>query len=378
MCYSLYQNEPYKQREIHMCIRTRLAAKWISLATWSGWQKPAAWHLKFGVWQMSKWAQFNTWRVARKATTPPKPKKKGRKTAVPVRTRSVWKTPLEVCVSVLVLFGAYLWFRTLIIAPQTDADIEAFNWSPYTLGGGLILLFIIVALIRMNKGMPSFRMIGGIPDRIKKLEWLWKIFHGRFLYIFYIFVPYFLIVHALFRNHLPGWHAWLWVDDRKLFWTIPSIICIAIWVFTFKKIVPGIFAVIMMIFLAVITVRSFDRSTMMQGHYSKMEQEKGVEAAHISKPLLMFTIRMSAWPGKWTRIELGGRENTDARIFPEGTIKVRATDTNGNIETADLGPIDPNHYIPTLYRTLTGYAEVLEIKASGVEPVKVCIRFYRR
>ena len=148
-----------------------------------------------------------------------------------------------------------------------------------------------------------------LPEKmLERTGKVWKFVNSWMLYPAYVFGPYFVIVWVLFYKFFPRYHKWLW-GDQALFWVIPTMTLIVVWVYKYKKRAPSIFATVMLILMFVAIGNSFEKTDMraetrnwwkQNSAATHPEKARATQLAKARQDAPSKTMPVVADPGAWS------------------------------------------------------------------------------
>lgn len=163
----------------------------------------------------------------------------------------VWRKIGSLAIMAAIVAG--IWFGSRHIL----SDFKINPWIKWTIGAAAILLlcFLIYKVwekLGKKSGVGFFKSF-----RLKFAEFREEYVKGWMFYPLYVFIPWFILVGWIFQHWFPNAFSWLWNDDLLLFWTIPSILTVLVWIWVYKRFLPRAFCVVILGFLIWASISSF-------------------------------------------------------------------------------------------------------------------------
>ncbi len=143
------------------------------------------------------------------------------------------------------------------------------------------------------------RLLNRFKDIPKKYIRSWM------LYPIFIYGIWFAIVLYLLQSFFPDYYNWLWIDDVKVFWAIPTIVLIVVMVYEYKRFVPGVGATILLLVVTQATWNSYKKTNMWKTEQVAREIRKAekAQAALAYRQSLIRKVEVVAKPGEWSAIQ---------------------------------------------------------------------------
>lgn len=312
---------------------------------------------------------------------------------IPRLVKWVWKhkifTAWTVAITMIasVVLAIYLWRTRSPEALASWSSIwESTKSFDFLIFCGLMLLLILLVLVTIGQGLANpqqpDKKKGGLkePKAVRWWEgWLAKLkdipTNYRLSWMIrpvVIFAIWGLLVGVLCQNFFPDYFKWLWTDDRKLFWTIPAIISLAIIFYSYKRREAFIGATLLLLLLGSATFKSFKQTPMGVEYVARKaaEKEKQEQERIEREDALYRKARVATGPDNWSEPVLfkqGDHYNYTLTQHCTLTIMTVGKDT-GRTTTKTVDAGDP---LPTLDLTPENHTVTFKTDI----PAEVIVKF---